>query len=353
MSMHSIENMIHCRSKDRHDHERMCCFAVHLNEAITVQEGWTATCNLDNAQIPFSYHPVNANNNTLCIETNWRAVDGGPVVEKVQRDVLTIKSGFYTANGTMRVELERLLNLSYYGRDADPAVRSLAWRNAFPEGGPLEFSVTYEQRVNAFSVAVTRATSDGVTPRVITPYAVFAPYMNVLSSADDASGITRTTTAWETVGVKKLKAGTKLQSVAGSLEFDGSVNTTGEDTIYFRCSWGTGISRSFETRTGHSGNLLAKIPVYGDPYTVLHYSGTGGFHAVLRDGPSRLQDFEVHLTDSDGRVLDLDGLDWEFSLKITLTPKPPAVPRPMTAYARELTDPRLAKIISQAYKQNT
>ena len=65
MSMHSVENMIHIRSKDRHAHEGMCCFNVHMKEPIQVLEGWSATCQLSNAQIPFSHRPVNTYNNTL------------------------------------------------------------------------------------------------------------------------------------------------------------------------------------------------------------------------------------------------------------------------------------------------
>ena len=314
MSMHSVENMIHIRSKDRHAHEGMCCFNVHMKEPIQVLEGWSATCQLSNAQIPFSHRPVNTYNNTLVVTTTPNLIG----IAKVQ-EALTLAPGYYDTS-SMAAEIEKQLNTSaYYGTNA----------------GEMAFTVAYQAATNKMLITATSVT------------AAQRPFLSI--DAVDVLTAARTT-AWEPVGLQVRSAGgaSLATALAGSnivtLTGDGSVNVTGDDTVYFHCSWGTGISRSFETRTGHSTHLLAKIPILAPVLGVIFYEhGGGGFTPVIRDGPSDLQDFHIRLCNTDGQELELEGLDWECSLKVTLSPKPAPVPRLLPAYAREYHDPMLRK----------
>ena len=189
---------------------------------------------------------------------------------------------------------------------------------ASPQTNNMDFTVVYNTSVNTYTITMADASNDAAN---------FGGFLAILASHGDV-----VTTAWEAIGFKSTNA--PVESVNQVLEGKGQVNVSGDDCLDVRTSFGTAHgSMSYETRTRASGDLLARVPIYGNPHSIIHYrADAASFYCRIADGKASINFIQIRLTDSDNNDLLLNGLDWTLTLKIMVYPRPPHpvphIPRP-------------------------
>jgi len=125
-----------------------------------------------------------------------------------------------------------------------------------------------------------------------------------------------TTFSWATGinPVGKLIGFTADGSAATSHISDAQVNTGGEEAVYIRSSLHS--INSYESRTGGSSDILAKVPNMVSFYGIIHYQPPVNVWKCQLQRGQTLSNFGLSLTDSEHTVLEMNGMNWEVSLLI-------------------------------------
>jgi len=92
------------------------------------------------------------------------------------------------------------------------------------------------------------------------------------------------------------------------------VNTGGEEAVYIRSSLHS--INSYESRTGGASDILAKVPNMVSFYGIIHYQPPVNVWKCQLQRGQTLSNIGISLTDSEHRVLEMNGMNWEVSLLI-------------------------------------
>ena len=120
-------------------------------------------------------------------------------------------------------------------------------------------------------------------------------------------------TGTKTVG-KLIGFITDSASATTSHTSDAQVNTGGEEAVYIRSSLHS--INSYESRTGGASDILAKVPNMVSFYGIIHYQPPVNVWKCQLQRGQTLSNFSLSLTDSEHKVLDINGMNFEVSLLV-------------------------------------
>ncbi len=236
----------------------------NIDQNLTPEADEALLVSINSAEIPYSYFPVNANNKTLKFFESSDATAGNL---SAKNDVV-LTAGEY--NGLeLAVELQRAIRAS---------------------NGLNNYTV-------AFSPATTKIT--------------------ITQPTDIAFRFDFTTSAKYAYSLLGFDKGLKTATDNGgnhTLVSDTAINIAGDNAIYIRSPLSN--INTYESRHGGISDILAKIPIKVNYNEIIYYEPVVyQFKSQLPRGQS-LNDLSIRLTNKYNELIDLNGLDWEFSLVV-------------------------------------
>ena len=79
------------------------------------------------------------------------------------------------------------------------------------------------------------------------------------------------------------------------------------------------ILQNINSSTPSNAGILASISVTGNPNSIIHYENTTSKHKIHH--LNNINNLHIKLTDQDGDLLELNGINWSMTLEITIIPK--------------------------------
>lgn len=211
-----------------------------------------------NAVVPFSWYSINSTNNKLVI---------------IYDDVtytLTIPNGNYNVT-TLRTQVASLINATHGGHGHD-------------------ISITYNNKTNKF----------------------------LFTSSHHGFTLKSDSTCFEVLGFKDgADYASSLVSGTYTLESTIAVNLFVVRTIYVVSD--NFILNNINASTPQSSNILASIPVIGNPNNILHYTNTTAKHKIHH--LNNITNLHIKLTDQDGDVIEFNDVNWSMTIELTIVNK--------------------------------
>jgi len=239
----------------------------NIDQNLQPEQDEALVVSVNSAEIPYSYFPVNANNKTLKF---FESSDGTAGNLASKNDVV-LTAGEYNGD-ELATELQRAIRAS---------------------NGLNNYTV-------AFSPATTKIT--------ITQPNDIAFRFDFINSAKYAYSLLGFENAVKTA----TPAG---GGGAHTLESDTAINIAGDNAIYIRSPLSN--INTYESRHGGVSDILAKIPIKVNYNEIIYYEPlVYSFKSQLPAGQS-LNDLTIRLTNKYNELIDLNGLDWEFSLTVS------------------------------------
>jgi len=217
-----------------------------------------------NASIPFSWYVVNSTNNILDL-----TIDGTAYT-------LTITQGNYNVN-SLAVEIKaRIDDIQFqHGHDGQLTIQYLVKKNRF------YFFHSHHQ----FSFLST------------------STCLELIGFQD---GITHTSTA--------LPFQTQKQELTSTI----GVNLFVVRQIYITSD--NFILNNINASTPTNSNIIASVPVLGNPNSVINYENTSAKHLIHH--LNNISNLHISLQDQDGDLLELNNVNWSITLELTIIKKP-------------------------------
>jgi len=237
----------------------------NIDQNLTPQPDEALVVSINSAEIPVSFFPVSTNNKTLKFFESTDATAGNLVATN---DVV-LTEGNYTG-AELAFELARAINAS---------------------NGRNDYTV-------AFSGATTKLT-------ITQPTDISFRFDFTVASSGSA---------WRLLGFNRaLKTGTD-NGGNHTLVSDNAINIGGDSAVFIRCPLSN--INTYESRHGGTSDILAKIPISVQYNEIQHYEPIANMFKSQLPRGQPLNDLTIRLTDSDNNLINMNGLDWEFSLVV-------------------------------------
>ena len=112
---------------------------------------------------------------------------------------------------------------------------------------------------------------------------------------------------------------------------------------------------TLDSSTGNISSILCRIPLVADPGSVIHFQGNGTHQAKTK--LDSIKSVVLMLTDDRGRLLNLNGLNWQVSLQFAFVYSQRAIPplsQQESKYITHVQDrPKLKKLMARQRKKKT
>lgn len=245
-----------------------------MREPVVVPEHMNLLISLHTATIPYSFYNVRTGVNDKVYYTSAGS-DGD----------ITLTHGNYSATGLI-TELKTKLEAEI--------------------GGGFSISTTYSRETIKFTYTVT-----GVASFIF-------KFSNTTASAADLLGFYDGEDTAMTIGVGTLSE--------KAIDLNDSIHG-----LYIRQNIAT--KGTLDNEQGTFSNILARLPISTNAGGIIFYSPSDNDHETMVSAPL-IQTIGVKLTDDRNRAIDLNGLHWQMSFKIsyihkeTLREPPPRRYRP-------------------------
>ncbi len=238
----------------------------NIDQNLRPEQDEALVVSINSAEIPYSYFPVNANNKTLKFFESSDATAGNL---SAKNDVV-LTAGEYNG-GELATELQRAIRASNGRNDYtvafDPATTKLTITQPTNIAFRFDFttSAKYAYTLLGFERAIKTATDNGGNHTLVS---------------------------------------------------DTAINIAGDNAIYIRSPLSN--INTYESRHGGVSDILAKIPIKVNYNEIIYYEPlVYQFKSQLPAGQS-LNDLTIRLTNKYNELIDLNGLDWEFSLTVSI-----------------------------------
>ena len=241
----------------------------NIDQNLTPDGDEALVVSVNTAEIPISFYPVGINNKTIVF---LESTDDD-IANVVAKNAVVLTEGNYTAT-LLATEIARAINASNGDNDytcvfdASTTKFTIAKANA---GGAKEFQLNL-----AIGSSGTAYRLLGNTPSLISSTAGAGNIRHIVSSV--------------------------------------VANVRGDNALYIRSPLSN--INSFESKHGGSSDILAKIPLTNQYNEIQHFSPVANmFKSQLANGQP-LNDLTIRLTNSDNLRIDMNGMDWEFSIVV-------------------------------------
>ena len=258
----------HVRSKDANQYYNGLTsdFEIVLEEPIVGQMDEILYCSIDNLQIPFSFYSVNAFNNRFpFFDYDISQPNPYPISFKLE-------NGNYSITQVIQILKQKMNTLSHY---------------------QYTYEILYSRITNKVSFQV--GLKNGNVVKAIIDFT--DPY-----DLQDVLGFSSPTVELMSNIPKTSEKACNMNSV---------------DAIYIRSNISS--SNSFSSSTKGICDILCKVPINAQPYGIISYKNETG--TKIRLNSQVLDRVHLRLTDMDGDVIDLNGLQWAISLHIMFEKK--------------------------------
>ena len=238
----------------------------NIDQNLRPEKDEALVVSVNSAEIPYSYFPVNENSKTLKFFESSDATAGN--LSAKNDVVLTV--GAYTG-AELATELQRAIRASDgrgdYTVAFDPDTTKLTITQ------PTDISFRFD-----FTTSAKYA------------YTLFGFEQAVKTATDNGGNHTLTS--------------------------DTAINVNGDNAIYIRSPLSN--INTYESRHGGISDILAKIPIKVNYNEIIYYEPVVySFKSQLPAGQP-LNDLTIRLTNKYNELIDLNGLDWEFSLTVQI-----------------------------------
>jgi hypothetical protein len=237
----------------------------NIDQNLTPEQDEALVVSVNSAEIPYSYFPVNSNNKTLKFFESSDATAGNL---SAKNDVV-LTAGEYNGD-ELATELQRAIRASNGRNDYTVAFNPATTKLTITQPTDIAFrfdftnSAKYAYSLLGFEYAVKTATDNGGNH---------------------------------------------------TLESDTAINIAGDNAIYIRSPLSN--INTYESRHGGISDILAKIPIKVNYNEIIYYEPlVYQFKSQLPAGQP-LNDLTIRLTNKYNELIDLNGLDWEFSLTVS------------------------------------
>jgi hypothetical protein len=241
----------------------------NIDQNLTPTRDEALVVSVNTAEIPLSFYPVGVNNKTIVF---LESTDDD-ITNVVAKNAVVLTEGNYTAT-LLATEIARAINAS---------------------NGDSDYTCVFDASVTKFTIGKTNTAA----PKD------FQLNLNVSSSG----------TAYRLLG--------NTPSVISSTNGAGNIrhivsavvaNVSGDNALYIRSPLSN--INSFESKHGGTSDILAKIPLTNQYNEIQHFSPVANmFKSQLPIGQP-LNDLTIRLTNSDNLRIDMNGMDWEFSIVV-------------------------------------
>ena len=236
----------------------------NIDQNLTPSKDEALLVSINSAEIPYSYFPVNTNNKTLKFFESSDATAGNLAAKN---DVV-LTAGEYSGD-ELAVELQRAIRAS---------------------DGLNNYVVAYQPVTN--KMLITQPTDIAFRFNFTTS----SKYAFSLLGFDSA-----VKTAIDNGGNHTLLS-------------DTAINVSGDNSLYIRSPLSN--INTYESRHGGASDILAKIPIKVNYNEIIYYEPVVyQFKSQLPRGQP-LNDLTIRLTNKHNELIDLNGLNWEFSIVV-------------------------------------
>ena len=241
----------------------------NIDQNLTPDSNEALVVSVNTAEIPLSFYPVGVNNKTIVF---LESTDDD-IANVVAKNNVVLTEGNYTATN-LATEIARALNAS---------------------NGDTDYSCVFDASTTKFTISKLNTASAKEFQ---------------LNLAVGSSG-----TAYKLLGhTASLISSTNGTGNAREIVSSVVANVSGDNALYIRSPLSN--INSFESKHGGTSDILAKIPITNQYNEIQHYSPVANmFKSQLANGQP-LNDLTIRLTNSDNLRIDMNGMDWEFSIVV-------------------------------------
>lgn len=245
------------------------CFFNFFEPIAKIPQGYKYLISLNNAEIPNSLYNVNEKNNSI---TFFFGSDGSYYS-------INLTPGNYSAD-------EIALLLSNIIGELESAAGNVAFK----------LNTTYDGNSNMFKFSIT-----------------------ILNSSPGLTGYfgIDNTTANPIFGLSGKSVIQSLIPPVGetiNLSSDSCVDVSGTRAVFFRLM--NIHTAGFDSKSKISSNILARIPMNAEPNYIIYWTNNTLYKTIAQT--KNLNILEIQITDSDGNLLDFNGVDWSCSIEINV-----------------------------------
>jgi hypothetical protein len=255
----------------------------YLNQVLVAPSDTDFLIGVTSAEIPYSWYNIDVENNTLSLQTNTSGfVEGFDIVLEPKN---------YDS-----VSILRAIQADLTRQDAN-------------------INVAFDDATNKFT---------------------FTHFDNILN------GVSPTTTTDKQVRVVETTMGVELgldpsqlpTPFAHSIESHNVLNLSGTSSIYIHIN---NVNLSNLDSRGDLNSVLSKLNVTASPANYLYYQQTENQYYQITDRTIGL--FEISLTDDNGRLLRMNGLNWSLGLTLHYSKKRTPTLQSSTVLDTDTTEP--------------
>ena len=262
---------------------RSWCYFVFHEPIVKVPSGYKYLISLNNAEIPNSMYNVNETNNKLQFGLTSFPINGEEHINIL--DTITIQPGNYSADDIATL----LTNLQLHFDNMDE------FENVTTE--TITLDTTYDGSLNKFKFTIKDVTLVGGLPSA---HLVIVPTNNKPNPIFGFSG-------------QNIIAPTP--AITDSFSFsDRCIDVTGTRAAFFRLV--NVHTAGFDSKSKISTNILARIPISCEPNNILYWQNITLFKTIAQT--KNLNVIEIQITDSEGNLLNFNGVDWSASIEINV-----------------------------------
>ena len=258
-------------------------YTYTLTEGLPIPDSKMCEVSLYTATIPFSFYNVRDINNKFTIRI---LVDvGGDIPELVEHtETFTIKPGNYSATAL---------------KNQFTILQKAATNNDIKN---LDFTITYQREYIKFNFAMNKDLSNLISLQV------------------------KFDTCASMFGFKKDNIYHTFTGANLSRTLDSEICVDISDSIhglYIRQNLAS--KSTLDNEAGTFSNILARIPINTNPGGIIFHNPANSTHRALTSIQA-IQTIGIKLSDDRNRAIDLNGLNWQLSLMITLVDKESVMP---------------------------